>query len=134
MTFPDNSFDLFVTSDVFEHVFEPGKAFAEINRVLKPGGLHIFTMPWIPSMKRSVRRAKLNADGTIDHLKEAQYHGNPIDAKGSLVTFDWGLDFADFIYNESGMTTTIYLEIDRKKGLDAQFLEVFVSRKPDAKE
>jgi hypothetical protein len=30
------------------------------------------------------------------------------------------------------MTTTIYLEIDRSKGLDAQFLEVFISRKPDA--
>jgi SAM-dependent methyltransferase len=134
MTFPDNSFDLLVTSDVFEHVFEPAKAFAEINRVLKPGGQHIFTMPWIPALKRSECRAKFNPDGTINYLKEAHYHGNPIDAKGSLVTFDWGLDFPDFIYTSSGMTTTIYLEIDRKKGLDGQFLEVFVSRKPDAKE
>lgn len=133
LTFPGDQFDLFITSDVFEHVFEPAKAFAEISRVLKPGGLHIFTMPWIPGHKKSTQRAKLHEDGTIEYFKEAEYHGNPIDSKGSLVTFDWGLDFVDFIYKSSGMTTTIYLEIDRKKGLDGQFLEVFISRKPDAK-
>lgn len=132
MTFPDQTFDLIITSDVFEHVFEPGKAFAEISRVLKPGGLHIFTIPWIPAHKKSSCRARLLEDGTIEYLKEAEYHGNPIGGgKGSLVTFDWGLDFTDFIFNNGGMTTTVYLEIDRKKGLDAKFLEVFISRKPD---
>jgi ubiquinone/menaquinone biosynthesis C-methylase UbiE len=45
LTFPDQSFDLFITSDVFEHVFEPEKGFGDIARVLKPGGMHIFTMP-----------------------------------------------------------------------------------------
>ena len=132
LTFPDNSFDLLITSDVFEHVFEPEKAFAEVARVLKPGGMHIFTMPWIPAHKKSTQRAKLHSDGTIEYFKEAQYHGNPIGGgKGSLVTYDWGLDFADFVYNNSGMTTTIYLEIDRNKGLDGKFLEVFISRKPN---
>ncbi|HET6990508.1 MAG TPA: class I SAM-dependent methyltransferase, partial [Bacteroidia bacterium] len=132
MTFPDRSFDLIITSDVFEHVFEPAKAFSEINRVLKPGGMHIFTMPWIPWQKTTQQRAKLLPDGTIEYFKKAEYHGNPIGGgKGSLVTFDWGLDFTDFIYNNSGMTTTIYLEVDRKKGLDGKFLEVFISRKPN---
>ncbi len=132
LTLADKSFDLFITSDVFEHVFEPQKAFAEIARVLKPGGLHIFTIPWIPAHARSTRRAALLPDGTIEYYKEARYHGNPIgNGKGSLVTYDWGLDFPDIIYASSGMSTTVYLEIDRKKGLDGQFLEVFISRKPD---
>lgn len=130
LTFADASFDLIITSDVFEHVFEPHKAFAEIARVLKPGGMHIFTIPWIPNHKFSSRRATMYEDGTIEYHKEAEYHGNPIGGgKGSLVTYDWGLDFTDIIRESSGMGTTVYLEIDRNKGLDGQFLEVFISRK-----
>jgi SAM-dependent methyltransferase len=128
MTFEDNSFDLFITSDVFEHVFEPEKAFSEIARVLKPGGMHIFTMPWYPEMKESEPRAYLK-DGKVFQIKEPIYHGNPVSEEGSLVTFDWGLDFCDIIYKSSGMTTTIYVEKNRDMGLDAAFSEVFISRK-----
>jgi SAM-dependent methyltransferase len=38
LTFPDETFDLFVTQDVFEHVFDPKAAAREIARVLRPGG------------------------------------------------------------------------------------------------
>ena len=31
LTFPDESFDLVVTQDVFEHVLEPGRAFSEAD-------------------------------------------------------------------------------------------------------
>ena len=129
LTFKDGEFDLFVTSDVFEHVFNPGKAFQEIARVLKPGGAHIFTMPWYPGLKNSLERAILK-NGAIEYLQEPVYHGNPIDNNGSLVTFDWGQDFCEFIYNHSGLYTTIYLKKDRSLGLDAELLEVFISRKP----
>jgi SAM-dependent methyltransferase len=129
LTFSNNTFDLFITSDVFEHVMNPEKAFAEIARVLKPGGLHIFTMPWYPALRISRRRAMVNDAGEIKHIEEAIYHGNPISSKGSLVTIDWGLDFCDKVYDFSRMTTTIYLERDRSSGLDGEFLEVFISRK-----
>lgn len=130
LTFDDNTFDLFITSDVFEHVMNPEKAFAEIARVLKPGGLHIFTMPWYPELKFSRRRAMVDDQDEIKHIEEAIYHGNPISDKGSLVTMDWGLDFCDKVHEFSRMTTTIYLERDRSAGLDGKFLEVFISRKP----
>lgn len=38
LTFKDESFDLFISQDVMEHVFNPEAAFKEIARVLKPGG------------------------------------------------------------------------------------------------
>lgn len=39
LPFPDNSFDVVVTTKyILEHVTEPGDVFAEIRRVLKPGG------------------------------------------------------------------------------------------------
>jgi SAM-dependent methyltransferase len=128
MTFEDCSLDLIITQDVFEHVMHPDAAFKEIRRVLKPGGAHIFTMPWYPNLNETVNRAKLNQGG-IEFLEDPVYHGNPIDEKGSLVTFDWGLDFTDFIYKNSNMFTTIYLSKDKKIGLEGEFLEVFISRK-----
>ena len=129
LTFQDAKFDLFITSDVFEHIMNPDKAFSEVARVLKPGGMHIFTMPWYPKLKESRRRAEIDKRGEVRHLEEPIYHGNPVDSKGSLVTIDWGLDFCDKIHQFSGMVTTIYLEHNRYYGLDGEFLEVFVSRK-----
>jgi SAM-dependent methyltransferase len=38
---PDESFDIVVSSDVFEHIDRPWLAAAEIARILKPGGLAI---------------------------------------------------------------------------------------------
>lgn len=129
LTFSDQSFDLFVTSDVFEHVFEPEKAFSEIARVLKPGGMHIFSLPWYSDLSKSEARAKLDDNGNVVYLKEAEYHRNPVDQKGSLVTTDWGRDICDIIYSSSGMHTTIYSIRDRSLGIDGEFLEIFVCRK-----
>jgi SAM-dependent methyltransferase len=39
MDFPDNSFDAVFSSNCFEHVDDIRKAFSEIYRVLKPGGI-----------------------------------------------------------------------------------------------
>ena len=129
LTFADNSFDLVVTQDVFEHVLKPFEAFKEIARVLKPGGAHVFSMPWYPTMKKSEPRAALK-NGKIEFLKDPEYHGNPINReKGSLVTNDWGQDFVDIVYRSSGLCTTIYLQRDPKKGIEGDFLEIFVSRK-----
>jgi SAM-dependent methyltransferase len=37
-TFADNSFDLVITQDVFEHIVKPDLAIREIARTLRPGG------------------------------------------------------------------------------------------------
>ena len=128
MTFDDSSFDLLITQDVFEHVLFPLKAFKEINRILRPGGAHVFTVPFYRNLEKSKARVRW-VNGEICFLETPIYHGNPIDKNGSLVTYDWGLDFTDIIFKESNMITTIYIEKDRRKGLDGELLEVFISRK-----
>ena len=57
-TFEDECFDLVITQDVFEHLFDPAQALREIGRTLKPGGAHIFTVPIVNGSKPSVRRAQ----------------------------------------------------------------------------
>ncbi|HEX2908845.1 MAG TPA: methyltransferase domain-containing protein [Phototrophicaceae bacterium] len=45
LPYADNSFDLVTSSWVFEHLREPEITFAEIVRVLKPGGQFLFITP-----------------------------------------------------------------------------------------
>jgi hypothetical protein len=45
LTFADESFDLVITQDVLEHVLRPDRAVAEIARILRSGGAHVFTVP-----------------------------------------------------------------------------------------
>jgi SAM-dependent methyltransferase len=51
LTFPDASFDVVISSETMEHVRKPWIGFAEIHRVLKPGGVHCF-MPHSPLWRR----------------------------------------------------------------------------------
>jgi SAM-dependent methyltransferase len=129
MTFADASFDLFVTQDVMEHVFDPAKAFREIARVLKPGGAHIFTAPLVNKEKASECWASRGSNGRIIHHHDPEYHGNPVDASGSLVTMHWGYDLAEFVMREAMTPTTIVVIDNLDIGVRGEYIEVLVSRK-----
>jgi SAM-dependent methyltransferase len=45
--FPDNQFDSVLTNQVLEHVFNPTEFLSEINRVLKPKGYLLLTVPFV---------------------------------------------------------------------------------------
>lgn len=129
LTFADESFDIFITQDVFEHVFHPDRAAAEISRVLKPGGAHIFTAPKHKALSKSQRRATVDG-GVITHLLPESYHGNPVGDGKALVTWDYGQDFEFLLHAWSANPTTTFITRDRALGIDGEFLEVFVTRKP----
>lgn len=128
-TFQDQSFDLVVTQDVMEHVFNPEAAYREIWRTLRSGGLHVHTTPIYKNLVLTERRASLAADGSIVHLAEPEYHGNPVDPKGSLVTFHYGYDLADLIAGWTTFDVEIRRYNQRSKGIVAEFSEVVVCRK-----
>lgn len=128
LTFAPNTFDLFITQDVMEHVFDPARACAEVMRVLKPGGLHLFTTPKHKHLLKSRRRAEI-IDGKVNHLLPPEYHGNPIGDGTSLVTWDFGADFDDLIEEWSGYKVSVFVIRDRNLGIDGEYLEVFVVRR-----
>jgi len=127
LTFENNSIDLHITQDVVEHVFNPAKVFTEIYRTLKPGGMHIFTVPLVNKHNPTEMCARLLPTGDIHYLREPEYHGNPIDEKGSLVVARWGYDIVDFIYKHTGMMTKIVLLDALELGIRAEYIEVLVS-------
>jgi len=106
LTFSDNSFDLVVTQDVFEHIHEPDKAFVEIHRVLKPGGYHIFTIPFHED-KKTLRRITIE-DGKEILKYPLVYHGDPLREQGVPVYTDFGEDFVTKL-QELGFVTDAFL-------------------------
>ena len=130
LTFADESIDLHVSQDVMEHVLRPERAFAEIARTLKPGGAHVFTTPLVNKDAPSRMRIAVDEAGAISHLEPPAYHGNPIDAQGSLVTIDWGFDIVDHIAAACGLKTDIVSIDDLERGIRAEYIEVLVTTKP----
>jgi len=128
LTFDDDIFDVFITQDVLEHVFRPDRALAEIMRVLRPGGLHVFTTPKHQHLPTSVPRCRM-VDGRVEHLQEPQYHGSPIGDGRALVTWDFGADLDQLLANWSGYDTSNLVIRDRSRGIDGEYLEVFVTTK-----
>jgi SAM-dependent methyltransferase len=128
-TFEDESFDLVVTSDVMEHIYDPEKAFKEIHRTLKPGGAHIFSVPLINRFEKTQRWANKGADGEPVFLFEPEWHGNPVSSKGSPVTMHWGYDIIDFIKDHTGAECKIVYYDDMHHGIRAEFREIIVSKK-----
>lgn len=90
LTYPDDAFDLIISSDIFEHVRHPWKGFAEIWRVLRPGGAHVFTVPaGRPLRKKTVYRVDTTRKNDV-HLLPPVYHGAT--QTEHLVYCDFGQD------------------------------------------
>ena len=96
LTYEDQSFDLVLSSDIFEHVRQPFVGFKEVNRVLKPGGVHIFTIPLQnPMPSRTIFR--VDTSGTEDvPILPMRFHGEPLTGK-SLVYTDFGADMVEIM-------------------------------------
>lgn len=82
--FPSNTFDLVITEEVLEHISDLEQALSEISRVLKPGGVHIFTIPVCETiLTRSI------SDLNVTH--PAAFDGD------SKVFHEFGLDIANIL-------------------------------------
>jgi len=85
-SFADGEIDLLLSSDVFEHIPDPYKAFAEVHRILKPGGRHLFTVPFYQEAFHDEVRTYLDESGNrVDQLPPI-FHDDPIRPdEGALV-------------------------------------------------
>lgn len=77
--FEDNFFDFILSSDVLEHMPWPEKALKESHRILKPGGSHVFTVPFYGHRFTNEKRAGFDGDGgRLNYYLPEEYHGDPV--------------------------------------------------------
>ncbi len=104
LSFDDAEFDLVITQDVFEHVASLPASFAEVRRVLRPGGRLVFTVPCFAELDETRVLAEVRPDGSIEQLVEPpEIHGNPV-GEGSLCLRHIGWDVLD-VLRDAGFTT-----------------------------
>jgi SAM-dependent methyltransferase len=98
LTYADSSFDLVTHTEVFEHVPKDARAFAQLHRVLKPGGTVVFTVP-VTDRIETIERARLH-DGVVEHLLPPAFHTDPLrDGSSILVYRDYGTDIVERVKN-----------------------------------
>lgn len=80
LTYADSSFDVVITSDVMEHVRLDDEAHREIRRVLKPGGVYIFTVPSNRDSETVTRVRVIDpSDASKDQfLAEKEFHADTL--------------------------------------------------------
>jgi SAM-dependent methyltransferase len=92
LTFPNDYFDAIFILDVFEHIADPWKAFAEVQRVLKNEGIVIITVP-LDIRKKTKTLARIE-NGQLIYLQQPSYHLDGLRSKGVLVFTEFGGDFS----------------------------------------
>lgn len=72
-TYQENSADVIISSDIFEHVFFPlSDALMGCRKILKPGGFLITTMPWTP-FEASVEHFPWMINYVVQEMKDGKY-------------------------------------------------------------
>jgi hypothetical protein len=93
-SFLNNYFDLIISTEVFEHVPRPYVGFSEIYRILKPGGKHIFTVPFSVNDYQDNKLAEI-FNNKLRFFKKPVFHGDPVRKEGIPVFTIFGLEMVD---------------------------------------
>jgi ubiquinone/menaquinone biosynthesis C-methylase UbiE len=118
LQFESGRFDLIVHSETLEHLHQYDRALAECHRVLKPGGVQIYTVPLIKN-RATRRRSLLDEKGKELNSLPPSYHGLGQDYH---VVWEFGRDFlksrAPFIselhYDNYWLNPTVFAIIEKK--------------------
>ncbi len=114
VSFADEQFDLVTHTEVFEHVVNDANGFAEMFRILKPGGKMVFTVP-LEGVAKTVERAKI-INGKIEHMLEPEFHGDHL-TNGILAFRNYGLDISDRLKLAGFKQVEIITVEDASKGI-----------------
>jgi hypothetical protein len=107
LSFDERSIDLVISSDVFEHIPDPYKAHREVYRVLRRGGRHVFTVPFLQSEFLDQDRTMIDIRGNVIFTKEPLYHKDPVRPEGALVHKLFSLEMLVKL-RKIGFSTNIY--------------------------
>jgi len=95
LTLADRSVDAVLSFEVLEHVPDYRAALREFARVLRPGGSIVLSVPFLSTQQATTVRATVEPDGTVRHLLEPEYHGDPAASDSCLAYYNFSWDFLD---------------------------------------
>ena len=105
LSYGDEQFDLVLTTETLEHLPDLDQALSEIERILKPGGRHIFTIPTVLDGRKTRQRAIFEA-GRITYLHPPSYHGVWSTQEADRLVFrEFGNDVLDYLKTANTNTT-----------------------------
>jgi SAM-dependent methyltransferase len=84
------SLDIVCHNDVLEHVHDTVTALRECRRVLRAGGVLLFTCPFLMYLKDNSTRATQQPDGSVVLHGPPEYHGDPVHPEGALTFHHFG--------------------------------------------
>lgn len=120
--YDEDTFDFVVASDVFEHIRRDADAVREVERVLKPGGYLILTVPYDHERAQTIQRVDTSGPADV-HLLPPQYHGG---GGHTLAYREYGRDLSDLVRAAGFFVERVV--VDRPElGITPQ--SVFVARK-----
>jgi SAM-dependent methyltransferase len=127
LTYPDESFDLVLTSETLEHVPCLTAALSEIHRILRPGGRHIFTIPLLPGVPKTFARTVVRPDGTHDlRAPQVRHPGGDV---GYPVFTEFGADLPELL-RAAGFEVTVHFGPTTEDDLAQVYLCRKVEREP----
>lgn len=97
-----------------------------MHRVLKPGGTFFCTVPFHGAQKHKIR-ARVAADGTIEHLLPPEYHADPVDPKGVLCYRYFGLELLEDLHLAGFTDSAAWLYWSAELGYLGEDRVVFVA-------
>lgn len=130
LTFADRTFTAVIDSETLEHVPDLSQALREIERVLRSGGLHIFTVPMKPGTERTESRIERDSSGAwTDSILPRLHH--PGGSWGWEVHTEFGADFGELL-QAMGWEVRIDRSTSDDLGIYGKscVCDVYVTRKP----
>jgi SAM-dependent methyltransferase len=94
LSFDDCSFELVTSNQVFEHVPDVVKCFQECKRILKPGGILLFTVPLYDAA--NTQHVATLEEGAIRWLCSPEYHASRVTGPNSVPVF-WRFSVHDIV-------------------------------------
>jgi SAM-dependent methyltransferase len=129
LTYADQSFDVCTSTEVFEHVPDDRRGFAEMFRVLAPGGRLIFTVPLSDEPTTRERAIIDEQDGELCHVLPPTYHDDFIRGAGRVLVYrDYGRDITSRL--ESAGFVDVRIEAVGDPAGFGTIAQVVVARKP----
>jgi Methyltransferase domain len=126
MTFEDKKFDIILSSEVMEHVKDLRLANSELFRCLKPGGVHIFTVPFYePPL---FTRTMIDTSSSQElYLEPPQLHGDDHLTGGIPAYRIFGMDILDDLATFGFDAKSVRVNAGLNGIFDGQY---FIARRP----